>query len=324
MRAPTARGRFQPSRSGCAFEMRIGGAETAPPPSQTGRALLTHPAFRSVVWCPRSTRNQQLRGGQRERFRVGSLPLPWTQFPKPSIGLGLTGPRLFTVGWSALRHSPNHFVRPVSFPFHHIPTPLGSTIITRFLATTGALTPADLFPTVHRGSLIHVTLTSFHAISNHLCPSSSRDPLPLRCGLYFVWTSSFLRRLVTDTGRIEFTLRRTLPSRRYGLDVLFQLLSTRGYRPDAVTFRYWPYSVSQVGDSHPAVRMRFQAHVGTTGCPVAPLSEPDRRISHPALWMIFHIANINCGSEAAGTLGRLCLAHSPASDFRFLLNHAKL
>ena len=104
--------------------------------------------------------------------------------------------------------------RVISIP--PLPPPLGSTIITRFVAPTGALTPADLFPTVHRGSLIHVTLTSCPAISNHLDPSSSRDPLPQRGGLSFVWTSSFLRRLVTDTGRIEFPVRRTLPSRRSG------------------------------------------------------------------------------------------------------------
>ena len=227
--------------------MRIGGAETAPPPSQTGRARLTHPAFRSVVWCPRSTRHQPLRGGQRERSRLSSVPLLWTQLPEPSLGLGLTGPRLFAVAWAALRHSLNRGAGPVSFPFHPLPPPLGSTIITRFVAPTGALTPADLFPTVHRGSLIHVTLTSCPAISNHLDPSSSRDPLPQRGGLSFVWTSSFLRRLVTDTGRIEFPVRRTLPSRRSGREVFFPWLSTRGYRPDAVTFRDWPFSVGQVG-----------------------------------------------------------------------------
>jgi len=38
------------------------------------------------------------------------------------------------------------------------------------------------------------------------------------------------------------------------------LLSTRGYCPDAVTFRYWPFSVGQAGDFHPAVHVRSQAH----------------------------------------------------------------
>ena len=60
--------------------------------------------------------------------------------------------------------------------------------------------------------------------------------------------------------QIEFTLDLCLEARRYGLVVHFQLLSTRGYRPDAVTFSYWPYSVGQVRDSHPAVPVRSQAH----------------------------------------------------------------
>jgi hypothetical protein len=42
--------------------------------------------------------------------------------------------------------------------------------------------------------------------------------------------------------------------------VHFQLLSTWGYRPDAVTFGYWPFSVGQVRDFHPAVPVRSQAH----------------------------------------------------------------
>jgi hypothetical protein len=192
--------------------MRIGGAQNAPPPSQTGRALLTHPAFRSAAWLPRPTC-----GKADPRRTEGLLPqqqssLLWTQFPEPSIGLGLTQAETSRHWVFSLAALSQPLARgPVPFPFHHFPTPLGSTIITRFSATTGALTPADLFLAIHRGSLIHVALTSFHAISNHLCPSASRDPLPLRCRLYFVRTSSFARRLVTGTDRIEFTFRR-LPS----------------------------------------------------------------------------------------------------------------
>jgi hypothetical protein len=51
--------------------------------------------------------------------------------------------------------------------------------------------------------------------------------------------------------------------RCYGLVVHFQLLSTRGCRPDAVTFSYWPYSAGQVRDLHPAVPVRSQAHQAT-------------------------------------------------------------
>jgi hypothetical protein len=56
---------------------------------------------------------------------------------------------------------------------HHVPTPLCSTVITRFFATTRALTPTDPL-TTGRGSLIHVTRTSNHSISNHLRISAGR------------------------------------------------------------------------------------------------------------------------------------------------------
>ena len=88
---------------------------------------------------------------------------------------------------------------------HHVPTPLCSTVVTRFFATTRALTPTGPFAT-GRGSLIHVTRTSNHSISNHLRFSAERVPLPLRQQLYFVRTSPLLRRLVRTADRIEFTV----------------------------------------------------------------------------------------------------------------------
>ena len=59
-------------------------------------------------------------------------------------------------------------------PQHHFPTSLGSTVITRFYATTDALTPAGPGVAANRGSLIHVTGTSGHSVSNHLRFSTSR------------------------------------------------------------------------------------------------------------------------------------------------------
>ena len=141
---------------------------------------------------------------------------------------------------------------------HHVPAPLGSTIITRFFATTRALTPTGPFAT-SRGSLIHVTRTSEHSISNPLRFSTRRVPLPQRWPLYGVRASLF----PTQARQNRRPNRVHLVSHwrpGYGLLVHFQLLSTRGYRPDAVTFRYWPYSVGQVRDSHPAVQVRSQAH----------------------------------------------------------------
>lgn len=56
---------------------------------------------------------------------------------------------------------------------HHVPAPLCSTVITRFSATTGALTPTGP-STTGRGSLIYVIRTSNHSVSNHLRFSVSR------------------------------------------------------------------------------------------------------------------------------------------------------
>jgi hypothetical protein len=88
---------------------------------------------------------------------------------------------------------------------HHIPTSLRSTVVTRFFATTDALTPTGPGLAACRGSLIHVSLTSDHAVSKHLECSHSRDPLPQRCGPYGVRASPGHRRLASTPGRIEFT-----------------------------------------------------------------------------------------------------------------------
>ena len=143
---------------------------------------------------------------------------------------------------------------------HHVPAPLGSTIIARFFATTRALTPTGPFAT-GRGSLIHVARTSEHSISKHLRASASRVPLPLRWQPYFVMGFAGLMpaRQSRRPNRVHFVPH--IGGRRYGLLVHFQLLSTRGYCPGAVTFNYWPFSVGQVRDFHPAVQARFQAHM---------------------------------------------------------------
>ena len=74
---------------------------------------------------------------------------------------------------------------------HHVPTSLRSTVVTRFLATTDALTPTGPFVAASRGSLIHVALTSNHAVSNHLRFSAGRGPLPRHRQHYFVRASPF-------------------------------------------------------------------------------------------------------------------------------------
>lgn len=141
---------------------------------------------------------------------------------------------------------------------HHVPVPLRSAVVTRLSATTRTLTPTSPFA-ASRGSLIHVTRTSKHSISNHLRLSARRAPLPLRWPLYFVRASPFRSQARQNRrpNRVHLSL---CIETRYGLFVHFQLLSTRGCRPGAVTFRYWPFSVGQVRDFHPAIHVRSQAH----------------------------------------------------------------
>ena len=152
-------------------------------------------------------------------------------------------------------------------PRHHFPTSLGSTVVTRFPATTDALTPTGPFVAASRGSLIHVTRTADHSISNHLRFSTSRVHSLGAGSTILFGLRLYARRLAKTADRIEFTVSACLGGLCYGLVVRFPLLSTRGSRPDAVTFRYWPYSVGQVRDFHPAVPVRSQAHERGQPCP---------------------------------------------------------
>ena len=69
-----------------------------------------------------------------------------------------------------------------------------------------------------------------------------------------------------------------------------------------------------------SARVSLFSRVGMADCPATPLSEPDWRISHPALWTIFQNAKLICEPEAAG---RWCFNHWPSSEFRRPMNHAK-
>ena len=217
--------------------MRIGGARCAPPPSQTGRADFPHPAFQSADFDGLPPLDRP-------------LPSSWRR-PSGSSPRRRAQPHGTT---STLARWPSLAL------WHCLPASLRSTVVTRFFATTNALTPAEPFVTPCRGSLIHVTRTSHHSVSYHLRSSTRRVPLPQRWPHYFVRASPVPGRLARTADRIEFTLLTRSDEPCYGLVVHFQLLSTRGYRPGAVTFSYWPYSVGQVRDFHPAVPVRSQAH----------------------------------------------------------------
>ena len=112
---------------------------------------------------------------------------------------------------------------------HHVPVPLRSTVVTRFHATTGTLTPTGPFA-ASRGSLIHVTRTSDHSVSNHLRFSARRVPLPQRRQHYFVRASPFHSPARQNRRPSRVHLVRG-PGPCYGLLVHFQLLSTGGMAP---------------------------------------------------------------------------------------------
>ena len=228
-----------------------------PPPKPDGRfsRIRLSSSWRLMDWLRHSTqgfrKSRTSRTGSRpahlvlRRSTVGSASNPKPGSPVHP-GAQPCGTTRTLVGWN-----PNGAQ-------HHVPVPLRSTVITRFFATTRTLTPTGPLAT-GRGSLIYVTRTSEHSISNHLRSSTRRDPLPQRWPLYFVRASPFRSQARQNRRPNRVHL---VPHRGpcYGLFVHFQLLSTRGYRPGAVTFSYWPYSVGQVGDSHPAVQVRSQAH----------------------------------------------------------------
>ena len=147
---------------------------------------------------------------------------------------------------------------------------LRSTVVTRFLATTDALTPAGrLFgPLGHEHRLAPTGLpdyrerTSGHSVSNHRrvvrglpgCPAfrllASRPRYRLRLSL---------ADSPSHADRIEFTAAHHTASLCYGLVVLVPLLSTPCCH-DAVTVRYRTALHRTGADFHRSVFPPSQAH----------------------------------------------------------------
>ena len=148
----------------------------------------------------------------------------------------------------------------------HLPTPLCSTVVTRFIATMGALTPALLLPAPEQVSLIHM-----HALPDIPSPTTPCASVPamllapgglgLRVALGASGGSSDFvhcsQSRQSHISRIEFVSQATCPL-FYGLSVHFQLLSTPCPH-DAVTFSYRREAPPE-RDSHPPVHAYSQAH----------------------------------------------------------------
>jgi len=70
----------------------------------------------------------------------------------------------------------------------HLPIPLRSTVITRFIATMRTLTPVPLLSAPGQVSLVHKCCASRHSVSTHpMRPCSGDACVPVRLGHRFPW-----------------------------------------------------------------------------------------------------------------------------------------
>ena len=194
------------------------------PPIQTGRAVLPHPAFRSVAltmdWLRLQTKGIEFVLSAARAFA------PLTAFTAVHSRV-LKQPKAFTAParsafWALCRFG--LFVR--SLTQLYLPTSLGSTIITRFGATTDTLTCAgqDFRPIRGPGPVAPAgfpasgTRSSNHSVPTHLmCPTWLFVRSPFSTGID-LWLLAFpsslgLRSLLagspSTSGRIGFVILRT-------------------------------------------------------------------------------------------------------------------
>jgi len=178
--------------------------------------------------------------------------------------------RLIPPPASPHRHS-RWFSFPSFCPSHfHLPASLRSTVVTRFLATTDALTPTGRFfgHGGHEHRLAPAGLPDFgpgtadHSVSNHRCYDRGPPGCPA------IWLLAYrplcrLRLSLEDspihTDRIEFTAAVLLDNLCYGLVVLVPLLSTP-HCCDAVTVRYRTALHRTEADFHRSIPLPSQAH----------------------------------------------------------------
>lgn len=154
------------------------------------------------------------------------------------------------------------------------PGSLGSTIVTRFLATTDPLTPARIrlaAALLRAGLPGYGARCSGHSVSNHPCAdrgsnAASRRDLPIGSPLW-LGACRLLLRLRHDiagsscgTDRTSSLCPPSKENRRYGLVVPFPLLST-ACRHTAVKVPYPSASLSLgSADFHHSQRAPSQAH----------------------------------------------------------------
>ena len=236
----------------------VGMAFSRHPSLRTGQAGFPHPALQSM-------------GSRRERAR-SSRGLQGC-FPFHSIL------QVICAWLNPLRHSPRgHSQRFVGCCLVRPPSifllPLRSTIVTRFLATMGALTsswavlrsprgmnsvvpkPISLIPVFGIPAIPSPTICGVSEGCGGLLQAALRMPegFTLRDRLRTALAGSPI-----STDRIEFTLFVMIDKRRYGLVVLVPLLSTSCCH-DAVTVRYRTALHRTEADFHRFDQTPFQAH----------------------------------------------------------------
>jgi hypothetical protein len=242
------------------------------PPTQTGQAVLPHPAFQFVA---RDGLAQALDSGLSEEShqpRKLAPRSPVWQAVHCQVGAELQARFSGASGRTAWRHYPDPFG--MAFPRLPTPRPCPPSLHGRYPLLRYYEDADPDWPFRHQPwfpDLRHLDCRTFPLQPSAVLGQTRSTPATL-AALFCPWLSP-LRSQARQNRRPHRVHSVRGPGQRYGLFVHFQLLPTRGYRPGAVTCRYWPYSVGQVRDSHPAVQMRSQAHERTplaSGFGVAP------------------------------------------------------
>ena len=188
------------------------------------------------------------------------LPMP-TSVAHSELEAALASPRGHSRWFAFPSFCPSHF---------HLLASLCSTVVTRFFATTDALTPAGRFFGLccHERRLSPAGLPDFgpgtadHSVSNHRCDDRGPPGCPaIRLVAYRPLCR--LRLSLEDspihTDRIEFTAAVPWDNLCYGLVILVPLLSTP-HCCDAVTVRYRTALRRTEADFHRSIPLPSQAH----------------------------------------------------------------
>src|SRR5664280_2692635 len=226
---------------------------TAPPPSHPDRRVSRIRLSSQWVLCREGAALRLVPKSVSQTFGI-------TQANCTRLIPPLASPRGHSRWFAFPSFCPSHF---------HFPTSLRPTVVTRFFATTDALTPAGRFFGLccHERRLFPAGLpdscigASDHSVSNHRC----NDWGPPRCPAIRLVAYRPLCRLrlspedsPVHTDRIEFTCL-CVSRRCYGLALLVPLLSTP-HRCDAVTVRYRTALHRTGKDFHRSIPMPSQAH----------------------------------------------------------------